>query len=56
MLVILLGIVTLVRLAQPENAAYSMLVTGKLAIALGIVTAPPVPVYLVIFTSVEVAV
>jgi hypothetical protein len=56
MLVTLLGIVTLVRLAKPENAAYPMLVTGRPLITPGITITPPDPLYLVIATSVAVVV
>jgi hypothetical protein len=45
MLVTLLGIVTLVRLQQPENALTPMPVTDQPLVLLGIVTAPPGPVY-----------
>jgi hypothetical protein len=41
----LLGIVTLVRLVQYRNALSQMSVTGTPLIVLGIVTAPPGPVY-----------
>jgi uncharacterized membrane protein len=47
MLVTLVGIVTLVKVTQEANALVPMLVTGRLLIVLGIVTAPPVPVYFV---------
>ncbi len=56
MLITLLGIVMLVRVVLLKNAWVPMLVTGKLPIALGIVTAPPLPMYLVIVTAVAVAV
>jgi hypothetical protein len=45
MLVTLLGMVTLVRRVHQENASYPMLVTGRPLIVLGMVTAPPEPVY-----------
>jgi hypothetical protein len=56
MLVTLLGIVTLVRLVLSRNASSPMLVTGRPPMELGIVTAPPAPVYPVIFTAAAVAV
>jgi hypothetical protein len=53
MLVTLLGITTLIRLVfgpfhVPANARCPMLTTGSPLIVLGMVTAPPGPVYLVI--------
>ena len=45
MLVTLLGIVTLARLVHDKNAKAPMLVTGRPLIVLGMVTAPPGPVY-----------
>ena len=45
MLVTLLAIVTLVRLVQSSNASSPMLVTGRPLIVLGMVTAPPGPLY-----------
>jgi hypothetical protein len=47
MLETLVGIVTLVRLEQPENALLPMLMTGSLLIVPGMATLPPEPVYLV---------
>src|ERR1035441_1935060 len=43
----LLGMVMLVRPGRPENAPAPMLVTGRPVIVLGMVTAPPEPVYTV---------
>jgi len=51
MLVTLEGKVTLARLVQPRNASSPMLVTGRPLITLGIVTAPPGPVYPVMVTA-----
>jgi hypothetical protein len=48
MLVTLLGMATLVRLLLPRNASYLMLTTLRPLIELGMVTAPPGPVYPVI--------
>src|ERR1022692_999769 len=48
MVVRLVGRVTLDRLVTFWNAAVPMLVTGKPSIVLGMVTAPPEPVYPVI--------
>ncbi len=48
MLMTLSGIVTLVRLVQPENASHPMLVTNRPLIVSGMVTAPPGPMYPVI--------
>ena len=45
MLVTLFGIVRLVTFVQPQNAWSPMLVTGRPFVVLGIVTAPPEPVY-----------
>ena len=50
MLVMLFGIVTPVRLAQNSNAESPILVIGSPLVVSGIVTAPPVPVYLVMVT------
>src|ERR1035437_2680066 len=47
MRVTLLGIVTLVRLVHIQNAISPILVTGRPLVVLGMVTAPPGPVYLV---------
>jgi hypothetical protein len=48
MLVTLSGIVTLVVMFVEKNAKNPMLVTGSPSILLGMVTAPPEPMYLVI--------
>ena len=48
MLVTLLGIVTLVRRLQPENAESPMVVTGRPLMALGMVSASTEQVYPVI--------
>ena len=47
MLVPLFGIVTLVGLLHSKNAQFPMLLTGKPLTVLGMVTAPPRPVYFV---------
>ena len=41
----LLGIVTPAKPEKPENALFPMLVTGRPLVVLGMVTAPPEPVY-----------
>jgi hypothetical protein len=50
MLVTLSGIVTLVRLIQPENAQAPILTTGFPSMVSGITTSPPGPVYPVMVT------
>jgi hypothetical protein len=50
MLVTLLGIVMLVSPSHQKKALTSMLVTARPLIALGMITAPPGPVYPVIVT------
>jgi hypothetical protein len=45
MLVILFGMVTLVRAAQERNASFPMVTTVRPLVVLGMITAPPEPVY-----------